>query len=123
MYAIMMTGGLQYRVTKNDVIQVPRMNMEPGDDVEIGQVMLYASDTGQITVGKPMIEGAKVYAKVLDEARGKKLIVFKMKRRKKYRRKNGHRQWYTELLIKDIVPESDDQNMEPDSADDITVVV
>ncbi len=102
MYAIIKTGGLQYRVVKDDVIQVPRLHKNPGDEVELNEVMLLTSDDATI-IGKPLVDGAKVVAEVLDEARGKKLIIFKMKRRKGYRRKNGHRQWYTELRIKDIV--------------------
>lgn len=102
MYAVVKTGGTQVRVAKDDVVRVPRLNKNSGDEVELNEVMLLSSD-GQVTVGKPYIEGAKVVAEVVEEARDKKIIVFKMKRRKGYRRKNGHRQWYTELRIKDIV--------------------
>ncbi len=102
MYAVIKTGGLQFRVEKDDVIKIPRLNKEAGDEVELNDVIMFSSD-GQAVYGTPLVDGAKVMAEVVDEARGKKLIVFKMKRRKGYRRKNGHRQWYTEVRVKDII--------------------
>ncbi len=102
MYAVIKTGGMQFRVSKDDVIEVPRLQKESGDEVEFADIMMLSID-GETTIGKPNIDGAKVVAEVIEEARGKKKIVFKMKRRKGYRNKNGHRQWHTQLLIKDIL--------------------
>ena len=102
MYAIVKSGAQQFKVQKDETIKVSRLNKKPGDVVELDQVILLSDDNG-VTLGNPIIEGVKVVAEVINEARGKKLIVFKMKRRKKYRRKNGHRQWFTELKVKDII--------------------
>ncbi len=102
MYAVIKTGGLQFRVDKDDVLNVPRLGKNPGDEIEIENVMLISSDENTM-IGKPTLDGAKVIAEVVEEARDKKIIVFKMKRRKGYRNKNGHRQWYTQIRIKEIV--------------------
>jgi len=102
MYAVIKTGGKQYKVAKNDVILVERLPGEAGATVELDEVLLVGDDKGQ-TVGSPRIEGAVVEATLLEQTRGDKIIVFKKKRRQNYRRKNGHRQDLTALRITEIV--------------------
>jgi len=102
MYAVIKTGGKQYKVAKDDVIKVEKMAGEPGDSVDLSEVLLVGDDKGQ-TVGAPLIEGAKVAATVLEQKRDKKVIIFKKKRRQGYQRKNGHRQNLTVLRITDIL--------------------
>ncbi len=102
MYAVIKTGGKQYKVAKDDVIRVEKMAGEPGESVDFSEVLLVGDDDGQ-TVGAPLIEGATVAATVLEQKRDKKIIVFKKKRRQGYKRKNGHRQNLTVLRITDIL--------------------
>jgi large subunit ribosomal protein L21 len=102
MYAVIKTGGKQYKVAKNDVILVEKLPGEAGAAVELDEVLLVGDDKGQ-TVGSPLVDGAHVAATVLEQTRGEKIIVFKKKRRKDYRRKAGHRQDLTALKITDIV--------------------
>lgn len=104
MYAVIETGGKQYKVGVDDVIRVPKIEADVGAQIELGSVLLF-SDGESISVGTPLVPQAKVVASVLGHGKGEKVIVFKMKRRKGYRRKKGHRQDYTELLIKDILTE------------------
>ena len=102
MYAVIKTGGKQYKVAKDDVILVEKLPGEAGAEVELDEVLLVADDKGQ-TVGSPLVDGAHVAATVLEQTRGEKIIVFKKKRRQNYRRKAGHRQDLTALKITDIV--------------------
>ena len=102
MYAVIKTGGKQYRVAKDDVIIVERLAGEAGDKIEIDQVLLLDDGKGP-TLGTPLVDGARVAATVLDQSRGDKIIVFKKKRRKNYRRTMGHRQDLTVLRITDIL--------------------
>ncbi|MBP1890460.1 large subunit ribosomal protein L21 [Clostridium moniliforme] len=101
MYAVVLTGGKQYRVQEGDVLFVEKLNAEVDSQVELTEV-LAVSNGETLTVGKPMVEGAKVVAKVLAQGKAKKVTVFKYKRKKDYRRKNGHRQPYTKLVIEKI---------------------
>jgi large subunit ribosomal protein L21 len=101
LYAIIRTGGHQYRVVPGDIIEVERLEAETGSQVELGEVLMVSNDAG-VQVGAPLVEGAKVIATVLRQGRGKKLIVFKYKAKKRYRRKTGHRQSLTMLSIKEI---------------------
>ncbi|MCD6339359.1 MAG: 50S ribosomal protein L21 [Verrucomicrobia bacterium] len=101
MYAVVQTGGKQYRVAAGDKLEVERLTAEPGESVVLDEVLLVNKD-GQLTVGNPKVEGAQVVAEVLAQKRGEKLIVWKMKRRKGYRRKKGHRQELTVLRVKEI---------------------
>jgi len=101
MYAVIKTGGKQYKVAKNDVIQVEKLAGEAGSSVNLDEVLLVADDRG-VTVGAPTVDGATVTATVVEQARGDKIIVFKKNRRKNYRRKAGHRQDLTVLRIADI---------------------
>lgn len=101
MYAVLKTGGKQYRVQEGDVIYVEKLNAEVDSTVELNEVLAVGTDTG-IKVGAPVVEGAKVVAKVAAQGKAKKVIVFKYKAKKDYRRKNGHRQPYTKLVIEKI---------------------
>ena len=101
-YAIIETGGKQYKVTEGQTIDVERLDVDVGGTVELDRVLLIA-DGDNITSGKPVIEGARVLATVSKIGRGKKVIVFKYKSKTRYRRKNGHRQSFTTLSIDKIL--------------------
>jgi large subunit ribosomal protein L21 len=102
MYAIIETGGKQYKVSENEIIKVEKLDAEEGSDFEFSKVILINKD-GEITTGNPYLENARVIGEVLETKKDKKIIVFKFKRRKNYKRKKGHRQFYTKLKIKDIL--------------------
>ena len=101
MFAVIRSGGKQYKVAKDDVIQVEKLDAEPGAKLSLDEVLMVGGGKG-VTVGAPLVAGASVKAEVLEQARGPKIIVFKMKRRQGYRRKAGHRQDLTVLKITDI---------------------
>ena len=101
-YAIIETGGKQYKVTPGQSIDVERLDVAEGNTVDLDRVLLIA-DGDKVTVGTPTIEGAKVIATSQGEGKGKKIIVFKYKPKVRYRRKMGHRQLYTSLTIDKIV--------------------
>lgn len=101
MYAIVEIAGHQYKVEKDQQIFVNRLQGEEGSNLEFDNVLLIDNE-GQITVGAPAIEGAKVKATILNHLKGDKVIVFKKKRRKGYKKKNGHRQYLTQLKIEGI---------------------
>lgn len=101
MYAVFKTGGKQYRVAQGDQLRVEKLPGNVGDAVTFDQVLLVGGDA--LKVGKPLVGGAKVEAKIVSQGLGKKLVVFKFRRRKNYRRKNGHRQPFTALEILNIV--------------------
>ncbi|MBL4907762.1 MAG: 50S ribosomal protein L21 [Sneathiella sp.] len=102
MFAVIKTGGKQYKVAKDDVIKVERLAGEAGDTLQLDQVLALTDDKGAMTLGTPMLEGATVSATLLEQARADKIIVFKKKRRQGYRRKAGHRQDLTVLKITEI---------------------
>lgn len=102
MYAIVVIAGQQFKVEKDQKVYVHRLNAERGSVVEFDQVLLIDND-GQVTVGAPTISGAKVTAEVVSHLKGDKVLVFHKKRRKGYRKKNGHRQCMTELKINNVV--------------------
>ena len=102
MYAIVETGGKQYRVSPGDIVKVERLPVEEGNTVELDKVLLVA-DGEKVTVGKPTVAGAKVVAQVLGENKDKKIVVFKYKPKVRYARRTGHRQIHTKLAIKEIV--------------------
>ena len=102
MYAIIQTGGKQYRVSPGDVLRVEHLPGERGDLVMLGQVLL-VGDGEDLKVGRPLVEGAQVQTQIVRQGKGKKIIVFKKKRRKNYRRKQGHRQLFTALKIQEII--------------------
>lgn len=101
MYAVIESGGRHYRVAVGDTIDVEKVLAEKGTPIEIDRVVMVSGDAG-VSIGKPVVEGAKVTATVSDHFRGPKLIVFKMKPKKRYRRKTGHRQSLTRLTIDSI---------------------
>ena len=101
LYAIIETGGKQYRVSEGDVIRVEKLSAKEGELVELDKVLAVSKDD-QLLVGKPWLEEAKVTAKVLQHGRGDKIIVFKYKPKKNYRKKQGHRQPFTEIQIEKI---------------------
>ena len=100
MYAVIKTGGKQYRVSEGDRIRVEKLPGAVGDSLDIEDVLMVGGD--KVAVGTPRVDGAKVATKIVGQGRGKKVIVFKIKRRKSYRRKAGHRQPYTELQVTGI---------------------
>ena len=102
MFAVIKTGGKQYKVAPGEIIKVEKLPGEAGEPVEIEEVLLVAGE-GEPRVGTPMVPGAKVKATILEQGRAKKIIIFKKKRRKNYKRKRGHRQYYTVLRIDEIV--------------------
>ncbi len=102
MQAVIRTGGKQFRVRPGDVIKVERIVGKGGDAVEFGEVLMVSDEAGDLKVGSPLVGNARVKGKILNEEKGKKLIIFKFKRRKGYRRKNGHRQVYTRVEITGI---------------------
>jgi len=104
MYAVIKTGGKQYRVTSGDVITVEKLLGEPGDTIEVGQVIMLGEAGQAPTLGNPLVEKAAVFAEVLEQGKADKVIIFKKKRRQNYRRLKGHRQLTTVLRILDVSP-------------------
>ena len=100
-YAIVQTGGKQYRVHAGDTFRVESLPGDEGDLIELEDVRMVSED-GDVKLGTPSIAGAKVTAEIIGNGRGKKVIVFKYKAKTRYRRKNGHRQNYTDLRVTDI---------------------
>lgn len=100
--AVVKIRDVQMRVKEGDVIKAPLMDVSVGDKVEFDEVLMVSGDDAAIQVGQPLIAGASVTAEVVQHGRDKKIIVFKMKRRKGYRRRNGHRQSFTQLKIASI---------------------
>ncbi len=101
MFAVLKTGGKQYKVSQGDVIQVEKLDGKVGDQVTLDQILMIGDDD-KIDVGSPVVQGSQVTGEIVDQAKGPKVIVFKKIRRKKYRRKNGHRQLITHLKITEI---------------------
>lgn len=102
MYAVIQTGGKQYRVAPGDTLTVEKLPGNVGDSVEFGEVLMLSKD-GSLSMGKPTIQGAKVTGKIVEHGRGEKLVVYKFRRRKNYRLRNGHRQNYTSIQIADVL--------------------
>ncbi len=101
MYAIVRTGGKQYQVSNGDRLRVEKLEGAVGDTVELTDVLMVA-DGEDIQIGRPVVENAKVIAKIAEQGKAKKVIIFKKKRRKGYRLRKGHRQMYTALQIQEI---------------------
>lgn len=101
MYAIVETGGKQYRVSQGDVIRVEKLPVSEGETLVLDKVLL-VSDNAGVKVGSPYVDGAKVTLKVQEQGRAKKVIVFKYKPKKNYRKKQGHRQPFTKVLVQSI---------------------
>ena len=102
MYAVVKTGGKQYRVAKDDVLTIEKLDGEAGAVIELEQVLAINDGKG-LTIGTPMIDGARVAATVLEQKKGEKVLIFKKKRRQNYRRTKGHRQQLTVIRISDIL--------------------
>ncbi len=102
MYAVIATGGKQYKVAPGDVVRVESLDAKKGDTIELKDIFMIADDD-KISVGKPVLASAKVTAEILGEGRGEKLLIFKHRRRKGFRKTNGHRQNYTTIKIKEII--------------------
>ena len=101
MYAIINSGGKQFRVEEGETLRLEKLDAQPGDKIELDQVLFVKTEDG-VKVGAPLVENAKVTDTILAEGKGRKVIIFKKKRRKQYRRKTGHRQLYTEVLVDSI---------------------
>ena len=101
MFAVLKTGGKQYKVAQGDVIQVEKLDGNVGDKVTLDQILMVGEED-KIDVGAPILDGSTVTCEIIDQTKGAKILVFKKKRRKKYRRTNGHRQLITFLKITDI---------------------
>ncbi|MBW2630629.1 MAG: 50S ribosomal protein L21 [Deltaproteobacteria bacterium] len=102
MYAVIKTGGKQYKVSEGEVLNFEKVEGDKGDTVSFDEVLLVSKDE-DVKVGTPFVEGAKVVGEIISQIRGPKITVFKMKRRKGYSKKTGHRQDLTSLKIKEIV--------------------
>ena len=102
MYAVVATGGKQYKVAEGDVLRIEKIPGEIGDTVNIDDVLMVA-DGDQVDIGRPRVENASVNARIVEQGKGKKVLVFKYKRRKRYRRMKGHRQPFTAIKIDNIV--------------------
>ena len=101
MYAVVNTGGKQYKVQEGDLLRVEKLPGEIGAEIAFDQVLLF-SDGEKLTIGQPLVENVAVNGHIVEQAKSKKIIVFKYKRRKRYRRKQGHRQLYTTVKIDSI---------------------
>jgi large subunit ribosomal protein L21 len=102
MQAVIKTGGKQYTVRPGDIIRIEKLKGNPGDTVEFSEVLMISDPEKGTKVGSPLVENVKVKGKILGHKKGEKIIVFKFKRKKGYRRKRGHRQIYTSVEIMDI---------------------
>ncbi len=101
MYAVIEQGGKQYRISPGDVVRFERLDGSPGENVTLDRVLMVNED-GELKVGRPLLEGATVAGTIVEQHRTRKIIVFKYKRRKQFRRKKGHRQLYTAVKIQAI---------------------
>ena len=101
MYAIIETGGKQYKVQKGDVLKIEKLSAQEGELVEVAQV-LAVIDEKKVSLGKPLVQGAKVVLKVLEQGKGDKIIVYKYKPKKSYHKTQGHRQPYTKVIVEKI---------------------
>jgi large subunit ribosomal protein L21 len=101
MYAVVKTGGKEYRISKGDVIRVEKTDGKVGDQVTLKEVLM-VSQEGQVQLGNPLLANAVITGEIVQEVKGKKTVTYKMKRRKNYRRTKGHRQTYTYIRVSDI---------------------
>jgi large subunit ribosomal protein L21 len=107
MYAVVETGGKQYRVQPGDTLDVELLDAEQGNTIELGRVLMLGGD-GDAVIGQPVVPGARVLAEVVGQVKGDKIIVFKYKSKVRYRRKTGHRQKFTRVRITEIQRETSD---------------
>ena len=103
MFAVIMSGGKQYKVQKNDRVKLERISGLPGTEIELDQVLLIGENGKNTIIGSPLVTGSVVKAEIIDHTRDAKILVFKKRRRHNYRRKAGHRQDVTNVVIKDII--------------------
>lgn len=115
MYAVVRTGGKQYRVQEGRAITIERLPGEAGDTVELGEVLLMA-DGDEITVGAPSIEGARIVGTIAEQGRAKKIIVFRYKNKTRSRKKTGHRQHFTRLMVEDILAPGQERKAKAEAA-------
>jgi len=101
LYAIIETGGKQYRVSEGDTLYIEKLPQEAGNTVDVDKVLAVMKD-GELKIGSPLVEGAKVVLKVVRHGKGQKVIIFKFKAKKNYRRKKGHRQPFTQVTVEKI---------------------
>jgi large subunit ribosomal protein L21 len=101
MYAVVKTGGKEYRISQGDLIRVEKMEGKAGDQVTMKDILM-VSHEGQVQVGNPLLANAVITGEIVQQVKGKKVLIYKMKRRKNYRRTKGHRQTYTYIRVKDI---------------------
>ena len=102
MFAIINTGGKQYKVSEGDLLKVEKITADQDSIIELTDVLAVSSGDGELTLGNPLVEGARVTAKVIAHGKAKKIVVFKFKAKKDYRKKQGHRQPFTKILIEKI---------------------
>lgn len=102
MYAVIKTGGKQFKVSEGDLVKIEKLDVEAGDTVTFDEVLLVNDGNGNLKVGNPIVENAKVVAEVIQQGKSKKIIVYKYKKRKNYRKKQGHRQPFTKVKITKI---------------------
>jgi large subunit ribosomal protein L21 len=121
-YAVIETGGRQYKVTPGEVIEVNRLPVEAGQMIDLGSVLLVGGDEGGPLVGKPTVAGARVRAKVSGNFRSRKIIVFKYKNKTRYRRFNTHRQELTRLVIKEIIPTAAEEARSEDAEAPVSIM-
>jgi large subunit ribosomal protein L21 len=112
MYAVIRTGGKQYRVATNDVLEIEKLPGKAGDIVAFGEVLMLGAG-GELKVGTPAVDGAHVSAEIVDQHRGDKVIIFKKRRRQNYRRRNGHRQYLTTVRILEILADNQKAKQAP----------
>lgn len=103
MYAIIQTGGKQYKVSEGTILMVEKLEVEAGQQLTLDQVLMINDENGGVKIGNPLVAGAKVEATVLEQGKQKKIVVYKYKKRKNYRKKQGHRQPFTKLKIDKIL--------------------
>jgi len=115
MFAVIRTGGKQYKVAPDDVIAIERIQGEPGSEIELGEVLMLG-DGATMTMGTPTVAGARVAATVLDQNKGEKVVIFKKKRRQGYHRTRGHRQLQTVLRITEILAAGQARSAKPAEA-------
>ncbi len=99
MYAVITSGGKQYKVSEGSVLKVEKLDAAAGDRLSIDQVLMVSDENGSVKVGDPLVSNARVEVEVMEQGRDKKIVVFKYKRRKNYRRKQGHRQPFTKIKV------------------------
>lgn len=102
MYAIIQTGGKQYKVTEGEILKVEKLDAEAGDKLTLDQVLMVKDDNGGVKIGEPIVKDAKITVEVLEQGRAKKIVVYKYKKRKNERKKQGHRQAYTKIKVEKI---------------------